>query len=107
MMLQATIGSTFSERASRISASLSDPGFSQTSGILFLRHLGHDLLADLRRNIERRHVDRVGHVEHRCVRLQTLDLRLVRVDRDDGVALPAERPHRAIPELPRIGSTRQ
>ena len=44
-------------------------------------------LADLRRHVERRHVDRPGHVEHRRVGLQAFDFRLVRIDRDDGVAL--------------------
>ncbi len=31
------------------------------------------------------------------------DLRLVRIDGNDRVSLPAKRPHRAVTELPRIG----
>src|ERR1700737_3399270 len=56
-------------------------------GNLFPRDLFDDALADVRRHVHRRHVDGPGHIEDRGVGLQALDLGLVRIDRNDRVAL--------------------
>ena len=71
-MLHATIGRTPSARALAISASLSAPGFNQTSADALLHDLLDDRLADFRRNVEGRQVDRPRHVEHGRVRRQAL-----------------------------------
>ena len=66
---------------------------------LLARDLVDDLFAHLRRHVQRRHVDRSGHVEDRAVGFQPFDLGLVRVDGHHGVPLLPERAHGAVAEL--------
>src|SRR5262249_24909821 len=61
--------------------------------------LGNHLLADVGRHVERRHIDRPRHVEHRRIRRQSLDFLFARVDRDHRIALLPERTDGAVPEL--------
>src|ERR1051325_4052737 len=69
---------------------------------LLLRDVLDHLLADVGRDVERGHVDRARDVEHRAVGFDPFDFGLVRVDRNDRVALLAERPQGAIAELSTI-----
>src|SRR3954468_9021612 len=74
------------------------PDFADT----FLRNLADHLLADVRRQVQRGHVDRPRHIEHGGVALQPFDFLLVGVDRNDGIPLLPERADRAVAELAAI-----
>src|SRR5262245_18400779 len=66
------------------------------------RHLVDHALTDVGRHIEGGHVNRARHLEHGRVGLDPLDLRFVRVDRQDRESLLDVRAQRAIAELPAI-----
>ena len=74
------------------------PDFDDSLPRDFLYHL----LAHFGRHVERRHVDRARHVEHRFVGFEPFDFILMRVDRNDRVALEAIRTNRAVAELAAI-----
>ena len=98
-MLHAKMTLSPRRRASAISSSSSAPGLIQISGIRFCSNSSSSVSADVRLHVDRRHVDRSGHVEHRGVRLHALDVVLVRIDRNDRVSFGLKRPQRLVAEL--------
>ena len=57
-----------------MSASLSDARIQPDFGDVLLRDFVYHVLADIGRHVERRHVDRPRHIEHRRVGLESLDV---------------------------------